>query len=223
MPLIAATTKRKTEISIRKDQDHREPAGRRMAGGTGLALWEAIVGVVTGRSSLGKGQLARGGVVIENLRVAPPLNGGFQLAARFVLAEVFVEEVAKEFVGERAVRFRFQGILHLAKERNMCESGFAKDRFARLDVRLSVGLSFGSNDGFALFEAEHAEEHGGVHSGEKRVDFEAQLIGKFVKIRAATMVGENFQQAGQSAGARVRKHDGFARHLLAGTGGFRRS
>jgi hypothetical protein len=76
-----------------------------MAGGTGLALWEAIVGVVTGRSSLGESQLARGGVVIENLRVAAPLNGSFQLAARFVLAEMFVEEVAEKFVGERAVRF----------------------------------------------------------------------------------------------------------------------
>src|SRR5271169_4857849 len=102
---MAATTKRKTEKSIRNDHDQREPAGRRRAGGTGLALWEAIVGVVTGRSSLGEGQLARGGVVIENLGVAPPLDGGFQLAARFVLAEIFVEEDAEEFVGERAVRF----------------------------------------------------------------------------------------------------------------------
>ena len=88
---MAAITKRKTAKSTRKDQDQREPAGRRMAGGTGLALCEAIVGVVTGRSSLGECQLSRGGVVIENLRVAPPLNGSLQLAARFVLAEMFVE------------------------------------------------------------------------------------------------------------------------------------
>ena len=88
---MAATTKRKTEKSIRNDQDQREPAGLRIAGGTGLALWEAIVGVGTVRSSLGERQLARGRVVIKNLRVASPLDGGFQLAARFILAEVFVE------------------------------------------------------------------------------------------------------------------------------------
>src|SRR5580658_37284 len=100
---MPARTKRKTAISIKKDQDQREPAGRRMAGGTGLAVCEAIVGVVTVRSSLGERQLARCGVVIENLRVASPLDSGLQLAARFILAEMFVEEVAEEFVGERAV------------------------------------------------------------------------------------------------------------------------
>src|SRR5271163_2480214 len=140
---MAATTKRKTEKSIRNDQDQRDPAGRRIAGGTGLALWEAIVGVVTGRSSLGEGQLARRGVVIENLRVASPLNGGFQLAARFVLAEMFIEEVAKKFVGERAIRFCFQCVLHLRKQRNIRERRFAKDCFARLDVRLRERLASG--------------------------------------------------------------------------------
>src|SRR5580658_4676579 len=100
---MAASTERKTKISMRKDHDQREPAGRRMAGGTGDALCAAIVEVVTGRSSLGERQLARGGVVIENLGVAAPLDGCFQLAARFVFAEMFVEQVAEKVVGERAV------------------------------------------------------------------------------------------------------------------------
>src|ERR1700721_2447020 len=144
---MAASTKRKTEISIRKDHDQREPAGRRMAGGTGDALCEAIVGVVTGRSSLGERQLARGRVIIENLGVASPLDGGFQLAARFVLAEVFVEKIAEEFVRESAVGFCSEGILHLRKKRDIGERRLAKNCFARLNVRLRVGLPLGSDDG----------------------------------------------------------------------------
>src|SRR5580698_886370 len=110
---MAARTKRKTAKSIKKDHDQREPAGRRMAGGTGVALCAAIVVVVTVRSSLGERQLARSGVVIENLRIAPPLDGGLQLAARFIFAEMFVKEVAEKFVGERAVGFCLERTLHL--------------------------------------------------------------------------------------------------------------
>src|SRR5580704_2868737 len=217
---MAARTKRKTAISIRKDQDQREPAGRRIAGGTGLALWEAIVEVVTGRSSLGEGQLPGGGIVIENFRVTSPLDGGLQLSARFLLAEVFVEKVTEEFIGEGAVRFCSKGVVHLAKQRNICERGLAEDGFARLDVRFRKGLAFRRDYGVALFEREHSEEHSGVHRGEQRVHFEAQLISKFVKVRAAAMVHEDFKQARQSAGARVRKHDDFTRQLLARSSGF---
>src|SRR5579863_8906849 len=113
---MAASTERKTKISIRKDHDQREPAGRRIAGGTGDALCEAIVGVVTGGSGLGEGQLARGRVVIKNLGVASPLDGGCQLAARFILAEVFIEEVAEEFVGKSSVGLCSQRILHLGQK-----------------------------------------------------------------------------------------------------------
>ena len=73
------------------------------------------MGVVTVRSSLGEGQLPGGGVVIENFRVTSPLDGGLQLAARFVFAEMLVEKVAEEFVGESAVGFCLERILHLAK------------------------------------------------------------------------------------------------------------
>src|ERR1700689_5240734 len=110
--------------------------------------------------------------------------------------------------------------MHLAQQRNMGERGFAKNRFADLDVRLRVSLSFGSDNRVALFDAEQAEENGGIHSGKKRIDFEAQFIGKLVKIRAASLVHKNFEKAGHTAGARMREHDGFARNLLARRGGF---
>lgn len=68
-------------MSIKNAQEKREPAGRRMGGGMVKVLWSADVEVGTGSSSLGEGQLARGGVIIEDLRVASPLNGRFELAA----------------------------------------------------------------------------------------------------------------------------------------------
>ena len=57
--------------------------------------------------------------------------------------------------------------------------------------------------------------------GSKRVDFEAQLIGQFVKIGAAALVYEDFEQPSQAAGPRMRKHDNFARRLFAGSRCFR--
>ena len=89
---------------MRNPQAQREPAGRFRVGGSGVACETEEVSAGTGGSGLGERQLAGGGVVIENFGVAPPLDGGFELAARFVLAEMFVEQVAEEFVGERAIR-----------------------------------------------------------------------------------------------------------------------
>src|SRR5579859_704993 len=220
---MAASTKRKTQISIKKDQDQREPAGRLRAGGIGAEVCAASVVGGTGRSGLGESQFARGGVVIENFRIAPPLDGGFQLAARFVLAEMLVEQVAEEFLRERAVRLRLKGIVHLGQQWNVRQRRFAKNRFAGLDVRLGEGVSFRSDDRVAFFEAQQAEQHGRVHCRKKRVHFEAQFIREFMEIRAAALIHENLQQTGHPTRTRVGKHDGFARHLLARASGLRRN
>src|SRR6202040_1261015 len=100
---MAARTKRKTAMSIRNAQAHREPAGRAAVGGSGVLCCVVASGAVagTGRSGLGEGQLAGGGVVIEKFRVAPPLDGGLELALRFVFAEMFVDKVVEKFGGQR--------------------------------------------------------------------------------------------------------------------------
>src|SRR5467141_421268 len=186
-------------MSMRRAQVQREPAGRFTAGGSGAAWVLERVSSGTGRSDLSKGQLAGCGVVIENLGVAPPLNGGFQLAAGLVFAEMFVEEVAEKFIVEGAIGFGFERLLHLAEQGHMGEGGFAEDGFARLNVCLGEGLALGSNDGVALLDAQESEENGGVHAGEKRVNFQAELIGELVEIGAATLVGEDFEQTRQAA------------------------
>jgi hypothetical protein len=193
---------------MRNPQAQREPAGRFKVGGRGVACETEEVSAGTGGSGLGQRELAGGGVVIENFGIAPPLNGGFKLAARFVLAEMFVEQVAEKFIAERAIGLGFERLLHLTEQRYVGEGGFAEDGFARLNVRLRERLAFGCDDGVAFFDAQQAEENGGVHGGQERVDFQAQFIGKAMQIRAAAMVGEDFQQAGHAAWAGVRQHDG---------------
>src|SRR6266478_1837560 len=204
---MAAKTKRKTAISMRNAQAQREPAGRTPAGGSGAACGTEEMGSGTGGSRLGEGQLASDGIVVENFGVAAPLDGGFELAAGFVLAEMRLEEVAEKFVLDGAIGFCFEGLLHLAEQRDVGEGGFAKDGFAGLDVGLGKCPAFGSDDGVAFLDAKHAEKNSRIHGGKKRVDFEAEIRGEAVEIGAPTLIHENFKQARHAARARVRKHD----------------
>jgi len=56
------------------------------------AWWVECEERVTARNlNLGEGQLAGGGIVVKEFRVAAPLNSGFQLTTRFVVAEVLVQ------------------------------------------------------------------------------------------------------------------------------------
>ena len=207
---------------MRKPQAQREPAGRFKVGGSGVA-WEMVeVSAGTGASGLGQREFAGGGVVIENFGVAPPLNGGFELAACFVFAEMFVQEVAEEFIAKRAISFGFERLLHLAEQRHIGEGGFAENGFARLNIGLGERLPLGSDDGAAFFDTEEAEENGGVHGGEERVDFQTEFIGEAMKISAAALVSENLQQGSHTAGSRVRQHDGFRANGDSGSDGARR-
>ncbi len=158
-------------------------------------------------ANLSEGQLAGGRVVVENLRVAPPLNRRFQLTPRFVVAEVFVQKIAKKFVRQRAVGFRLQRLLHLPQQRHVRQRRVAKNLLARLNIAAREFLAFRSDDRVAFFNPQQAEKHGGVHGRKQRVDFQAQVVGKPVEVHAPALVGNNFQQARHAAGARVRKHN----------------
>src|SRR5580704_16395075 len=136
----------KTAMSMRNDQAQREPAGRATGGGSGVVVFGVTSGAAAGTVSsslgrlcdrrLGESQLSRGGVVVENFGVASPLNRGFELAARFVFAEVLVDQIVEKFVRERAIGFRCERRFHLAKDRNVGQRGLAKNRVARLNVGL---------------------------------------------------------------------------------------
>src|ERR1700730_10142912 len=217
-PQMAAKTKRKTAISIRKAQAHREPAGRAAVGGSGVLCCVVASGAVGGtrRSGLGERQLAGGGVIIEKLGVAPPLDGGLQLALRLVFAEVLVDEIVEKFGGQRAIGFCFERLLHLAEYRDVGERRFAEHRFARLDVSLCEGVALRRDDGVSFFEADEAEQDRGVHRRKQRVNFETQFVGKMMEIDAAALVAKNLEQAGHASRARVWQHQGVMLDRSAG-------
>ena len=52
---------------------------------------------------LGKEELLRVGIVVEQFRVAAPVDRRFELRLGFLFAEVLVQQVLEELVGQRVV------------------------------------------------------------------------------------------------------------------------
>src|SRR5271166_3465171 len=113
MPKITANTETNTAMSIRNPHARPEPAGRGAAGGSGVWCLGRGAGEGTGESGLGKRQFAAGRIVIEKLGVTSPLDRGFQLPPRFVLAKVLVQQVLEKFRRQRAVCLGLQRLFHL--------------------------------------------------------------------------------------------------------------
>src|SRR5580704_15789245 len=146
---MTTKTETNTAMSIRNAYAQREPAGRAAVGGNGVWCCGRGAGEGTGRSGLGERQLPARRVVIEKLGVATPLDSRLQLPARFVFAEMFIQQVLEKLRGQRAIRFRFQRLLHLTKQGNVGQHGFAEYRFAPLDVRMRKGFPVFCEDGVA--------------------------------------------------------------------------
>src|SRR5260370_8441195 len=138
---MAAKTKRKTAISMRNAQLQREPAGRFTVGGIGVAGVIEELRSGTAASRLGERQRAGGGVIIKNFRVAAPLDGGFELAAGFVLTKMLVKQVAEKLLVQGAIGFSFQRLFHLPQQGHVGECCFAKAFFARLNFTLPKDLA----------------------------------------------------------------------------------
>src|SRR5580704_6746967 len=150
---MAAQTNRKTAMSIKKAQLQREPEGRCAVGGSGVVCETVEASAVTGRSSLGKSQFAGFSVVVEDFRVASPLDRGFQLAAGFLFTELFIKQVAEEFFIERTIGLGLERLLDLTEQGNVGESCFAKDGLARLNIGAGKFVAQRSDDGVAFFHS----------------------------------------------------------------------
>src|SRR2546428_13081484 len=118
-------------MSLRKAQLDREPAGCWTAGGSGVECTAASTGAGTAGSGLCESQLAGRGVVIKNLGVTPPLDGGFQLAAGFFFAEMLIEEVGEKLFARSRVRLDPAGLFYVAEHRHMGRGGFRKASLVR--------------------------------------------------------------------------------------------
>jgi hypothetical protein len=97
MPKTTPNTATKTAMSIRNAYAHLDPTGLFAAGGIGAVFGDNGAGEGTGWSGFCESQFASGRIKIKNLGIAPPLDGCFQLALRFVFTEVLVEQILEKF------------------------------------------------------------------------------------------------------------------------------
>src|SRR5215475_10692857 len=75
----------------------------------------------------GQEELPLLGVVVEQLGVAAPIDGGVELADGFLFAEVFVEDVVKELVGDGVGALGGEGAGDLADQGDVIDGGLAEE------------------------------------------------------------------------------------------------
>src|SRR5437773_1918078 len=102
------------------------------------------------------------GVIVENLRVSPPGNGGFKLPFDFILAEVLFENVVKEFFRKRPVRLDLERMLDLAKRSDMLKRCPTEKNFSLKNIGFGKRLPLRSNLHIAFFHVYVLEERTGV-------------------------------------------------------------
>src|SRR5450755_4914987 len=90
--------------------------------------------------------------MIENLRVASPVHRSVELSLHFVLAEMLVENVMKEFVGDGMIGFSPENAVDALQNGHVFECGIAKKNLSVENVGFGKSYSFGCNVDVALFQ-----------------------------------------------------------------------
>ena len=88
----------------------------------------------------------------------------------FVFGEVLVENVVKEFVGDRVIRLALQDAVDLLEDRDVFERGLAKQNLALLDVSLGEGYALRSDLDVAFLQPGESEEDAGLENREQVLD-----------------------------------------------------
>src|SRR3984893_10722470 len=99
----------------------RSPVTGRMANGLSIPEGRRI-----DPSGFGQVQASAGRVVVEDLGVATPVDGRVELGLGLLLAEVLVEDVEEEIVGQGAVGLGAQRVADLAQQRHVLQRRFAE-------------------------------------------------------------------------------------------------
>ena len=82
------------------------------------------------------------GIVIENFAVASPMKSGLELTLGFVLAEMFVQYVAKQFILDGVVGLGAKDAVDLTQDRNVLERSFAEQYLAVENIRFREPSAF---------------------------------------------------------------------------------
>jgi hypothetical protein len=96
-------------------------------------------------------------IEVENLSVAAPVHGSFELAPYFVLAEVLIEDIVEKLLGDGVVRLGVQDSVDLLEDNDMVKRGLAKKNLAGEDVCLRETSALSSNLNIAFFQGGETE------------------------------------------------------------------
>ena len=137
---------------------------------------------------LGLDEAAARGVEVEELGVAAPVDGGFELAQGLFFAELLVEHVVEELFGDAAVALGLDGADDLPEQQDVFDGGGAEELLLAQDLGVGVLRAGGRDGGVAFVDREEAEQLGGVDDGQQVVDLEGEVVGQPVDVVLAVVV-----------------------------------
>jgi hypothetical protein len=153
----------------------------------------------------GLDEAAAGGVEVEQLGIAAPTDRRLELAQSDLFGELLVEQVMEELFGDAVVALSFDGANDLAEEQDVLESRFAEELLLAENFGVGILGAIRRDGRIALVDGEEAEHLGGVDDGQKIVNLEAKVVGEAVDVIFAVVIEQQFEQAGDAAGTRVRQ------------------
>ena len=169
---------------------------------TAMVLLGGSVDVIVGGA---EGDLVGVGVVFEEFGVAAPADGGVELGAGFVLAEVASEEVEEEAFAEGAVVGAFQRLADGADRRDAVARGGGEDLLGGLDVGgRERGAYLGERD-LSMVDVGEAEQSAGVDEREQVVDLEREVVGEVGEVGGAAGGVQDLGEPGEAVNGRVRE------------------
>ena len=104
-------------------------------------------------SDFGIDEAAAAGVEVEQLGVAAPVDGGFKLALRLLLAELLVEHVEEELFRNGVVALGLERAGDLAQQQDVFQRGLAEELFLAQNLRVRELAAARRDGNVALFHA----------------------------------------------------------------------
>ena len=155
---------------------------------------------------LGEDQPVRCAIEVENLGVAAPVHGGFELPLHFILAEVLVEDVVEKFLRNGVIRLGVQNAVDLLEDHDVFKSGLAEKNLAGEDVGFREANALGGDFDIAFLQCGKAEQHRSLDDREQVFGIHDEDFGETIQVFLSAAVLQQLQQTGDAPDARVRKH-----------------
>src|ERR1700674_2804053 len=145
-------------------------------------------------------------IEVENLCIAAPVHGGFELPLYFILAEVLVEDVVEKFLGNGVVGFGVQNAVDLLQDHDVFKGSLAEKNLAGEDVGFREANALGGDFDIAFFQCGEAEQNRSLDDREQVFGVQAEVCGETIQVFLSAAVAQQFQQTGDAADACVRNH-----------------